>query len=168
MFHNALRKYGQDAFEWQVVCECRDKAHMDEMERFYIKMLNTMDRQYGYNLTEGGEGNPGHITTPETRAKLSKAGKGKSRNLGRKHTPEARANMSKAGKGRVLTQEHKDKIVKARKGIYHPEYTPEWKAKISASLVGNSHTKGHVLTQEHREKISKSYWDTKYPYICYG
>ncbi len=60
--------------------------------------------------------------TPETRAKMSAAKKGKPGNwLGKSHTPETRAKISAAKKG--------------KKGTPH---TPETRAKISAAHLRRS------------------------------
>ena len=51
-FHNALRKYGIDNFRWQVICICPDIDSLNERERFYIALYNSMNN--GYNRTSGG------------------------------------------------------------------------------------------------------------------
>ena len=37
LFQKAIRKYGWDNFVWEVVCHCKSKEEMDEMEIHYIK-----------------------------------------------------------------------------------------------------------------------------------
>lgn len=50
-FHNALRKYGEKAFEWNVLWEhtTYNKSLLSDMEKYYIKELSPE-----YNLTDGG------------------------------------------------------------------------------------------------------------------
>lgn len=51
-FANALKKYGAEAFEWEVMCECA-KSEMDELEELAIEMNQTLAPN-GFNLRAGG------------------------------------------------------------------------------------------------------------------
>jgi hypothetical protein len=57
--HNAINKYGPENFKIELIWEGYLR-YLDEMEIFFIKELNTMDKDKGYNMTEGGEGTLGH------------------------------------------------------------------------------------------------------------
>lgn len=62
-FHNALRKYGKNAFSYEILEE-RDnssfqknediKAWLDEREIYWITYYKSNEHQYGYNKTKGG------------------------------------------------------------------------------------------------------------------
>lgn len=58
-FYNALRKYGEDNFEFSIL----DKFHLEDiildLEIFYIFTYKSSNRNYGYNITSGGEGSSG-------------------------------------------------------------------------------------------------------------
>jgi len=85
----------------------------------------------------------GMVNTPETRAKLSAALKG------RKHTPEHRANNSAAKKGRPLwSPEQRAHMSITRTGRKLRPHSPETRAKISAAK------KGHKQSLETRAKKS--------------
>lgn len=60
-FHNALRKYGWDNFNKEVLTECT-KEELNELEKYYIKKFDTCNRENGYNLTYGGDSSI-HIDT---------------------------------------------------------------------------------------------------------
>ena len=51
--NNAIRSYGKDAFQVQLILEC-DKCELDEYEQQYISDMNTLFPN-GYNLTKGGK-----------------------------------------------------------------------------------------------------------------
>lgn len=51
-FHKALRKYGEDAFEWSVVFLCDSKESMYEKEKLAIALY---DQEQLYNKSAGGE-----------------------------------------------------------------------------------------------------------------
>lgn len=54
-FHKALRKYGRDNFEWDILFESDDEENLYKKERLFIRLFNTMI-PYGYNMTTGGDG----------------------------------------------------------------------------------------------------------------
>jgi len=144
-FHNALRKYGEEAFEWEVIEECYSKEELDEMEYHYIIQYNSFNRENGYNLSLGGEGNHGFKHSSETKQKISDSNKGKT--LGRKHTEESKRKMSAIMKGRKYSDSHCKAISEANKG---KKLSYEHKAKLSISH------KGKKLSEEHCKKISDS------------
>jgi hypothetical protein len=105
----------------------------------------------GANLSDGGEGTPGAVHTPEARAKMSAVRKGKKHSLehcakigaanrGKKHSSESRAKSSAAKKGnkfsvgRVLSAETRAKIGAKQIGNKH---TPERRAKMTATRHEN-------------------------------
>ena len=49
------RKYGQENFEFTIICEC-DESQLNTMEEYYIFELMTYDPDFGYNKTYGGGG----------------------------------------------------------------------------------------------------------------
>lgn len=59
--HNAIIKYGEDNFDFNVIDQADTKEKIFELERFYIKELRTKAPN-GYNLTDGGEGASGFIS----------------------------------------------------------------------------------------------------------
>ena len=106
-FHAAIRKYGEDAWETDVLAtvESREEAH--ELEVRYIAERKTTQRQFGYNMTAGGDGIiglersanhrkaisealKGHVVSDDTRAKLSQYRGEKASFYGRKQTQEWR------------------------------------------------------------------------------
>jgi group I intron endonuclease len=74
-FHNALRKYGADLFEWIVIDRCDTIERLNELEIFYIGLYDTFDN--GYNLTIGGNNAVGCKHTEKTKQLLSSIKKGK-------------------------------------------------------------------------------------------
>lgn len=55
LFHNAIRKYGEKAFEITVLEEVEDFLLLNEKEQYYISLYNTIYPN-GYNTTIGGDG----------------------------------------------------------------------------------------------------------------
>jgi len=54
-FHRAIRKYGEDAFEWRILCDNIPNCDLDATEKSFIKEFRSFGT-HGYNMTLGGEG----------------------------------------------------------------------------------------------------------------
>lgn len=73
-FHNALSKYGKDAFTWNVLGKCQTSIEARLIERLAIGA-----GLGGYNMTLGGEAMPTACMRAETRRKVSATMKAKYR-----------------------------------------------------------------------------------------
>jgi group I intron endonuclease len=75
-FYHALRKYGWENFEWEVIYQSKDGSHcLNVMETYFIKEYDSFKN--GYNLTLGGEGSLGRETSKETKELISQSLKNK-------------------------------------------------------------------------------------------
>lgn len=54
--YRAMNKYGIENFQFTVIEQCSIEQ-LDEREKYWIKYFQSNDREKGYNLTSGGEGN---------------------------------------------------------------------------------------------------------------
>jgi hypothetical protein len=113
----------------RVLAQCQASA-AGSMERTLIAAFRAKGARLT-NLTDGGEGVPGRVCSPETRAKMSAS------NVGKKRTAETRARISAAQKGRVHSAERRAKNSAANKG---KKLTEEHKARISAAQKGKRHS----------------------------
>ncbi len=57
IFHNAIKKYGPDAFEWEIVAEGFPYLFIDTFEKYWINYYDTYNGD-GYNMTKGGNKPP--------------------------------------------------------------------------------------------------------------
>lgn len=90
----AIAKYGWANFTAEIIEVCPVEM-LNEREIYWIKKLGTKVPN-GYNITDGGDGGRGHSPSAETRAKLSKALKGRpAHNKGVKPSAETCAKISK-------------------------------------------------------------------------
>ena len=69
-FRNAIDKYGWNNFEHVVLFKNLSQKQAKEKEIELIKKYNTMNRNLGYNRTEGGDGCQGIIMSNETKQKF--------------------------------------------------------------------------------------------------
>lgn len=71
-FHKAIRQYGWKSFKWDVCFQSVDGSYtLNIMEPFFIACFNSyyLWENGGYNMTLGGGGSFGYITSLETKIK---------------------------------------------------------------------------------------------------
>jgi len=123
LFLKAIKKYGWDNFNHEIL---KDNLTLDEAnywEEFYIDSHNTLS-PHGYNLKNGGLN---MTCSEETRKKMSVARKGTV------CSQETKLKMSISFSGRNHSIETKNKMSESRKGFKHSEET---KLKMSARRTG--------------------------------
>lgn len=143
---NARKKYGVEAFDFEILKECKDDE-LNKWEMYYIKKLNTKTPN-GYNMTDGGDGANGLSWSEESKRKQSERFKGKNHpNYGKCFSEEHKRNISKALKGRKFTEEWRRKQSESHKGKKQSEET---KRKRIEKL------KGKPKSEEARRKIGEA------------
>lgn len=70
ILHLAINKYGKDNFFVTLLETCSSLEVLKEREKFWIKTLNSTNRDFGYNMTEGGDGTFGRFHSEETKKKI--------------------------------------------------------------------------------------------------
>lgn len=93
---NAIQKYGWKNIEHIVVKDSLTKEEAETLEIELIKKYKTTDRNYGYNISNGGFSNGKH--SDETRKKMS----------------AGRIGAGNPQYGKPLAEDHKEKIRKTR------------------------------------------------------
>lgn len=72
LFHIAIRKYGIETFNYEILNEAFSIEELNKLEIYYIEKYNSYYKNgNGYNMTIGGEGANGYIFTENDRQKLS-------------------------------------------------------------------------------------------------
>ena len=72
-FHNALLKYPQDNFKWEIIETVDNLDTLNEREIYWISFYNSTDKMKGYNLKAGG--NNGGTCCEETKIKIGNSTK---------------------------------------------------------------------------------------------
>lgn len=94
--HNAIRKYGKENFSIELIDFCNSWEELTEKEQYYISEYKSLQDEYGYNMTEGGDGTFGRCHTEETKEKI------RQKAIGREVTEATRLKLSEAGK--IITE----------------------------------------------------------------
>lgn len=111
-FYAAIQKYGWDNFEHNILYTNCTREEACLMEQILIKKYNSMDRNFGYNSTSGGEN---FVMNEETKQKISQSMMGNKNGLGHPCSEEKKKKISESQKGRQFTEEHKQKLSEAAK-----------------------------------------------------
>lgn len=139
--HRAVRKYGPDAFQLEIIHTVETEEELNTLETHYITQYQSHKPEIGYNGTFGGDGIG--LLTEETRQKMRDA-----------KTPEIRRRMSERLKGKKLPEDHCRAIGDSKRGAKNP-----WFGKKRPDVIAAMHqaTDGKPLSIEHREKLSKAH-----------
>lgn len=126
LIYNSLTKYGVENHTFEIIELCDEDA-LNDREIYYITLFDTLNKNIGLNLREGGghgkfseeskkkmgSWQRGRKFTEEHKAKVRMS---KERNnslrpfLNKHHTQEAKDKISKAHAGKILSEETKLKI----------------------------------------------------------
>lgn len=163
----AWDKHGADAFVFEVVEAIYRPEFMLDAEQRHMDLHDATNRERGFNIRLRAESNFGLPVSEQTRARISAAHLGHDTSaetrakIGAKHrgktiSVEARAKMSAAKLGKTLSAE-----TRTRMSVSTLARGPEWRARLSASRMGNTNSLGRKHPPEVREKISaasKAMW----------
>ena len=106
-FYSAIQKYGWDNFEHNILYENLTKEQACIKEQELINYFNSMNREFGYNATSGGEA---FVLSEDAKKKKSISMLGNRNGAGHPCSEEKRAKISNAQKGKRLTEQHKEKL----------------------------------------------------------
>ena len=132
--YRSIRKYGVSNHQFTIIEECK-LEQLNEKERYWQDFFDATGKQ-GLNCRLTGSGDKSGILSEETRAKMSKAQKGKivaqeikerisDKLKGRKLSKETCSKMSKSKKGIIFTQQHLDNLKKPRRKLTCPHCKKE-------------------------------------------
>ncbi len=153
-FQSAWSEYGSEDFTFEILEVICDESKLEIKEQWYLD--NNIAWGFDFNSSRDSSYPPDSTgrkmppRTPEMRANMSKAKKGK------KLTEEHKKKISAAGKMRRATPETRVRMSAAQKAI-GKTISPEHRAKVSEAQTGRKHTK------EARAKMSESRKGKKKP-----
>jgi hypothetical protein len=149
---NAIKKYGKNNFEVQLLVYCQTQKELDEEEVYHIATYRKLFGKELYNIANGG-GSPmaGRSCAESTKVKISNA------NKGRVKSQETRDKIGKAHKGKIISQITKGKMSSSRKQCikdnpYLIEIARKNMKEYNEKIKGD-YRKGWKMTEEQRKKL---------------
>lgn len=138
LFYKAIKKYGWKSIKHEILFDGLTKEEAEMMEVMLIRSYRSNDREYGYNIENGGN-------CPGT------------------HSEETKKKISAANKGRSVSCETREKLSKALKGKHVGENNPSYGKHIpkhlrdlhSKFMKGNQYNKGHHHSEEYKRMKSQ-------------
>ena len=130
-FNRAIQKYGWGNITHRIIKSGLTKAEACELEQLYIRVYNTADPKYGYNLTSGGEN---YEPNEEWRKRTSEAHKEYYKN-----NPEAKKKISESQIGRKAAEITRAKMSESRKKYI--ESHPEARERCRETFKGKKRSK---------------------------
>ena len=156
-FWRAIKKYGWNNFKHEIVLANESFDFACKTEKCLIKHYKTNDKNYGYNVSDGGAGTEGHTLSDEAKKKISDKAKERFSN------PENHPMY-----GTHLPEEHKEKLRNAFLNKYagkpHPntgtKHSEEAKRKMSENKKGKktgeeNHWYGKHLPDNIKKQLSE-------------
>lgn len=122
LFYNAIKKYGWDNFNHEILFEGLTKEEAEQKEIELISFYKSNDREFGYNIENGGNCKGTH--SEEVKLKISTGNKGKTIDMS---TPKQISRINKL----------KTSMLGENNPFYGKKHSTESKQKISKSRIGN-------------------------------
>ena len=132
LFQNAIRKYG-DLIKWEILEKVENTEELDNKEKYWIAHYNSSNPEFGYNGTDGGV-----KTCKSTSEAKRKALEKRNKDLSWR-TPEVKAKISAANKGKEYSEEFRQSVSKRTKGrnngMFGLAHSEETKNKMVGRLT---------------------------------
>lgn len=121
----AFKKYGKQNFKKEILEYCLSEEQLNEKEIFWIKKLNSTNKNIGYNITIGGEGGDTFTNNPDKEKTRMYCRQRKGKNNGmfnKKHNEESlqkmRENRKGIGKGKAPWNKGKQLHYRDKMGLH--------------------------------------------------
>src|ERR1700722_14853841 len=165
LISRAIKKYGNDAFEFEVIAGCKTWEDANEIETLLVAQYNSLvDNGKGYNVALGGYNAPKSekwkqameewraSLSPEERAEISKKQS--------EATFQQIATKGHPAAGRIVTEETRELQQKIR--LENPiDYTPEIRQHMSEAHLGIEDTEE---TKQRKSESAKEAWEKRADY----
>ena len=149
-FYRAIQKYGWDGFDHKIIASNLTKAEANNLEKLLIKKLNTNNKEYGYNLTAGGEGSEGFKHSDVSKSKMSKSQKLRFKESGKKGHPMY---------GKKHSDETKKKIGKVSKEKWTDENYRKHMSEVHVGkMIGSNNPRARIIAQYTKDNELIRYW----------
>lgn len=120
----AIKKYGKENFYKEIIEECTNEEQLSDREIFWINYFDARNKNVGYNILEGGEGNSIICNGYWLNKKLSPEHK---KNISKYHADVSGEKNPMFGKNR--SELFKENLRKIKTGLKYSEKTKTKQSK---------------------------------------
>ena len=163
-FHNAINKYGIENFDIEILIEnIETQKELDDYEKIFIKKFNTGNKDFGYNVAEGGSsGNVFKHMSQEKFEEFTEKIRQNSIEMWNGRNDEEKQEIidkiAEGNKGKVVSDETRKKISESLKKSYKDgKITPHNKGKISNKRKYENKKEHEVVRYDEKTKQYKFY-----------
>ena len=143
---SAIDLYGWDNFQHLILAQNLSKEWACAIEQIFIRDWKLQDREFGYNISYGGEGGP---LSEETKHKIGIAQRGVKEVV--PVSDALREKRRQARLGYVIPVETREKISRANTGRHHTE---EAREKMRQASLGRFSGKCNPMYGKHHTEVS--------------
>lgn len=183
LLKRSIEKHGIENFKREIIEYCETTEQLNELEKYWIKLLDSTNKKIGYNIMPGGDGGDNFTNHPNKdllriryslaqkgkkiselcKQKISEANKGEKNGMyGVKHSPEIREKISEAGRNRKHSEESKKKMSDSKKGI---TFSEDHRKNLSQNHKGMKGMKHSEESLERMRNVKRGCVLNK-PYEC--
>lgn len=171
-FWKAIVKYGWDNFQHIILLDGLTEEQAKEHEKFFIALFKSNDYNFGYNLTNGGDGTSGYKHTKEAKEKIGKASHERPRsketrekmsksNVGKKHnvnlTEEQRKAQSERSKKLWQNPEHREHMRIVRSGERNCNYKKPSPNRLKVKCINTGEVFDCIAFAAEKYKVNQSH-----------
>lgn len=139
--YNAIKKYGWDNVNVEIICTILEEF-VDDTERYFIKLHKSTDRNFGYNIEDGGKEN--YKLKDRTIKKII------AKMIGVKHTDERKIKASLRWVGEGNPKYNKNK--KDEHPMWKKHHSDETKKKQRIAKLGKPNSKESIEKRANKNK----------------
>lgn len=145
----AIKKHGKNNFTKEILETCSSLKELNKREKYWIKKLNSANREIGYNLTDGGDGGDTWRLSNKRKELIKRLENGRKQFA---ESPEGKKIFSELMKKRWEDSVFRNKMSKLLK-----ERKITWKEKISKSVKAGWKNNPHPpISEKTRKKLSNA------------
>lgn len=151
LLHKSIKKYGKENFSMEILGEYDSEELSFEYEKYFISTHKSNIINFGYNMTDGGEGASGWIMPEKTKLKLSQDRLGAQNPMfNRSASKITRQKLVESNKNRTKPKHSKETIEFYRQNIKNIDLSKrisnDTKSKIIDMYESYQYTKKQIST----------------------
>lgn len=153
VFSRAIRKYGKQSFDQEIIHYCDYVDDLNVAERYYIKKFKSNTSEYGYNMTKGGDG--GDFLSSKSVEERKKISEKRSKAISKVQTGVPRTDKAKKALSKAQKRLWRDPVYRERQTMTLRSAVE--RLRLGDPEVFSRRSKKNWESDDHRNKYEKKY-----------